>query len=987
MECVQLQVRSTYSLLESGLTIERLVQLAVARGYKALALTDTNVLYGAMEFYHACVDAGIKPLLGIRVIVGSEAVIFLAQNKAAYQRLVLLSTLLQTTVPQPDLALLREYRDGCVVIVAEGSMETYHYLADGHAETYFGVYDAEQAATLPAARMVALGNVCYADPEDEVVRLVLQAIKQNERLTYSYVRKQAAGLFYLPTIEEMCNSFAAAPEALVASSEIADSIDVVFDFNEKYLPEYPLPDDADPKDYLTQLCWRGLYKRYGEPTAAQVERLNYELDVICSMDFADYFLVIWDFIRFARQEGIVIGPGRGSAVGSLVAYTLGITNVDPLKYGLLFERFLNPERISLPDIDIDIEDEGRARVVEYVREKYGSERVAHIITFGTFGPKAAFRDCARVFDIPSPDISAVTKQIPFQASNLKHALELVPQMQTTINRNDELKFILDIAVRIEGLARHTSTHAAGVIIGDRPLVEVVPLQNGFDNTLMTQYPMNYLEELGLLKMDFLGLRNLSIIRRVLSRIKLETGQDINITEIPLDDKKAFNIMARGETTGIFQLESAGMRRVLRDMKVSEFEDIVAALSLFRPGPMENIPVYVRRKLGQEKVTYIHKDLEPILHTTYGIIVYQEQVMQVAQKIAGYSLGRADILRRAMGKKDRAILEQERENFIQGSLEQGYTNELANHVYDLILKFANYGFNKSHAVAYAMIAYQMMYLKTHYTAIFLTELLNSVIASEGKIYEYIKEARRFGIRVLPPNVNESMSGFSAPDGQIRMGLLAIKNVGEAATKQIVNERIENGRYTSFQDFIHRNNNRSVTKRVIEQLIDAKAMSDFSDNQAYLHSMIDQTVAINELIFPGAEDLFAVEQVKVDNFSIEEQMEREKKAFGFSMFMHPTSRYSAERANMISLDQGAELIGRQVDAIVYIERIKSIKTKKGDIMVFVTFSDDSATVSATVFPNTYDRYSQILEKGAVVRVNGKFETRNDQLNFIVSQVSIV
>ena len=952
---VHLHVHSEYSLLDGAARIRDLAARAAELGMPALALTDHGVMYGTVPFYKACREAGVKPIIGCELYVASgrlderasrqeqpvSHLILLAKNETGYRNLLELVSVAHLRGfhyrPRIDKEHLAQHAEGLVCLSsclkgeipqlllqdkpeeAKAAAQWYHDLFGD--DFYLEIQDhgmleqkkIVQGMTALAGELglplAATNDVHYLLPEDHEVQDILLAIGTGKTLDDPDRFKMTAKGLYLKSSEEMSRLFPHLPEALENTLRIADKCNLELEFGRSILPEFrPLPDGLDAPEYLRCLCRQGFAERYPEHAAGTAdpelvrirqERLAYELGVIVSMGFADYFLIVWDFIRFAREQGIAVGPGRGSSAGSLVAYSLRITDVDPIRHNLLFERFLNPERVSMPDIDVDLSDERRDEVIDYVASKYGHEHVAQIITFGTMAAKGAVRDVGRVMNLPYAEVDRAAKMIPPRLGiTLKQALELSPDLETLCARHASTRRLIDLAMKVEGMPRHASTHAAGVVISREPLTHYVPLQEGSENTALTQYTMENLEAVGLLKMDFLGLRTLSIIERVLHWVREATGEALDFTRLDYDDPATFELLGHGETTGVFQLESPGMRRVLKDMKPSSFADIVSVLALYRPGPMEFIPRYIECKHGLAEVVYPHPDLKPILEDTYGIIVYQEQIMQIASLMAGFSLGEADLLRRAVSKKKREVLDREREHFASGCRKQGYSDENAYKVYEMILRFADYGFPRAHATAYGVLAYQTAYLKAHYPTAFMASMLTANMGSHRKVAEYVDECRRMGIPVLPPDVNESGVTFApaglakkrrapgeaaagregapggevAPgretaadrdgangreiaadrdgaigrgeddaeaNGRIRFGLAAIKNVGTQAIEAIVSARAD-GPYRDLLDFCRRVDLRVCNKRVIESLIQGGAMDGFPAHRAQSVAMLDETV---------------------------------------------------------------------------------------------------------------------------------------------------
>ncbi|WHX50729.1 DNA polymerase III subunit alpha [Paenibacillus woosongensis] len=951
-EFVHLHVHSEYSLLDGAARLQDLVAKAASFGMKALALTDHGVMYGAVPFYKYCKANGIKPIIGCEVYftAGSRKergtrkeqpihhLILLAKNETGYRNLMKLSSIGHLEgfhyKPRIDWEALERHSEGLVCLSACLGGEVPHHLLHGRynearkaAQRYQAVFGEdfyielqdhgipEQKKVLPEliklaqelnVQLVATNDVHYLNQEDAEVQDVLICIGTGKSIQDEERLQIPTDQLYLKSGAEMAALFPYVAEAVANTKAIADKCNLELQFGRHILPAYqPIPDGMTSESYLASLCGQGLEERYGhldmwqqEHTREQLhQRLHYELSVIGSMGFSDYFLIVWDFIAYAHRQGIATGPGRGSSAGSLVAYVLKITDVDPIKYNLLFERFLNPERVTMPDIDIDFSDERRDEVIAYVADKYGAEHVAQIITFGTMAARAAVRDVGRALNIPFGEVDKVAKLIPGSLGmTIERAIRESPELKGLYESQQRIQGLLDMARKVEGMPRHASTHAAGVVISRDPLTDTVPLQAGGEGTPLTQYSMEHLEAIGLLKMDFLGLRTLSIIERCMNWIREQEGEVPDFRRVSDDDPLTYEMLGRGETTGVFQLESAGMRRVLKDLKPSTFEDIISVLALYRPGPMEFIPKFIAGKHGQTAVEYPHSDLVPILKDTYGIIVYQEQIMQIASKMAGFSLGEADLLRRAVSKKKREVLDEERGHFVSGSLAQGYQAEDANAVYDMIVRFADYGFPRAHAAAYGVLAFQTAYLKAHYPVYFMASMLTAVMGSHRKVAEYIIECRRMGITVLPPDVNESGILFtprlaaatdgeavrqtalagapleatqadkpleaaetaaaydveesgaaetSAPaaeeglQGVIRFGLAAIKNVGTQAMESILRERRERP-FDSLLDFCRRVDLRTCNKRVIESLIQGGAFDSLPGHRAQLLAMLDETV---------------------------------------------------------------------------------------------------------------------------------------------------
>ncbi|GIP38252.1 hypothetical protein J31TS4_15320 [Paenibacillus sp. J31TS4] len=1008
-EFVHLHVHSEYSLLDGAARIGELVDRAAELGMRSLALTDHGVMYGAIPFYKACVKRGIRPILGCEVYITEGSLhtkgtrqeqpiyhlILLAKNETGYRNLMKLCSIGHLEGfhyrPRIDKEHLARHAEGLVCLSSCLGSEISQHLLHGRYEEakrsaewfrsvfgddYYlelqdhGMLDQKKVmhAMLGLAEetgipLVATNDVHYVRPEDSAVQDILLCIGTGKSMDDPERFKMDTNQLYLKSGEEMARLFAHAPEALANTAAVADKCRLELKFDESVLPRFePIPRGMSAGEYLRELCGEGLKRRYGtredwpdgEFRRTVEARLEYELGVIDSMGFSDYFLVVWDFIRFAHEQGIAVGPGRGSSAGSLVAYTLGITNVDPIRYRLLFERFLNPERVTMPDIDIDFSDIRREEVIDYVVRKYGADRVAQIITFGTMAARGAVRDVGRVLNMPYYEVDRAAKLIPHALGiSLDRAIETSPELKKLAAGHPKTAELLEMARKVEGMPRHASTHAAGVVISREPLTHYVPLQEGAEGTPLTQYAMEHLEAIGLLKMDFLGLRTLSIIERTIRSVKEQYGVEIAFENAEYDDLKTYELMSRGDTTGIFQLESAGMRRVLKELKPSQFEDVISVVALYRPGPMEFIPKYIQGKHGQVEVEYPHPSLVPILEDTYGIIVYQEQIMQIAAAMAGFSLGEADLLRRAVSKKKREVLDEQRAHFVGGSLKQGYTEEEANRVYDMIVRFADYGFPRAHATAYGVLAYQTAYLKAHYPVPFMASMLASVMGNHRKVAEYVDECRRTGIAVLPPDVNESgvyftpvavgsAGGEARPEdaeegatgtspggtslldpegrtgepsarkpgkegtaepsspGSIRFGLAAIKNVGTQAIEAILKAR-EAGPFDNLLDFCRRVDLRVCNKRVIESLIQAGAFGSLRGHRAQLLAVLDETVEAAVKWKKEREDLqlhlfgfteevnWTIDYPEIRPFSGMQLLELERELLGLYLSGHPLDTY--------------------------------------------------------------------------------------------------
>ncbi|WP_246941164.1 DNA polymerase III subunit alpha [Bacillus pinisoli] len=1027
MDFVHLQVKSSYSLLSSSCKIEDLVQAAVEMGYTSLAITDDNNLYGAIPFYKECLKKGIKPIIGLTVSVYEDEheqkvfpLVLLAKNYKGYQNLMKISSVVQTMGRKAVLKKwLAAYKEGVFAItpgiqgeIEESILQQDIDRAKNIAAQFKSIYGSSFFLSLQFHRteeerliedpikeiskelgisLVATNDVHYLVQEDSFVHECLVAIKNGEKMSDSTREKLPSNEYYFKSKEEINDIFASQQEALQNTCRIAHECEITIPLNQRFLPKYPLPESERADEYLERLCVEGLKDR-GLDKPEYHKRLTYELQIIKQMEFSDYFLIVWDFMKYAHDQGILTGPGRGSAAGSLVAYALKITNVDPIQYQLLFERFLNPERISMPDIDIDFPDDRRDEVIQYVTQKYGSLHVAQIITFGTLSTKAVLRDVGRVLGISPKEADAIARKIPSRLGiTLREAYQESQAFQTHIQQSSVTQKLFEVALKLEGIPRHTSTHAAGVIISEKPLTELVPIQDGSQGVYLTQYSMEILEEMGLLKMDFLGLRNLTILQRILDSIKWEKKVKLELEDFPLDDEKTFALLGKGDTTGVFQLESSGMRSVLQRLKPTHFEDIVAVNALYRPGPMENIPVYIENK--HRRITYPHPDLADILRSTNGVIVYQEQIMQIASLMAGFSLGEADLLRRAVSKKKADVLQAEREHFVKGSLEVGYTELVANEVYDLIVKFANYGFNRSHAVAYSMVAYHLAYLKANFPLYFTAALLTSVIGNDDKIAQYIREAKSKQIKVLPPSINASFYGFQVYQQSIRFSLAAIKSVGGQTVKKIIAER-KSRPFDDLFDFCVRV---LPNRKTVESLIFAGCLDEFGQERSTLLASIDVALDYAELVKPSSGDqldfsfeeelLLKPQYIQMEPFKDEEKLQFEMEALGLYLSTHPVAAYEKywREYDPVTIQVAKEnYINKKVTIVALVGSERTIRTKKGEQMSFLVLNDESGELEGTVFPTTYREYHTHLTVGSLLLLSGKVDVRNGEPQFIVQKV---
>lgn len=1040
-EFVHLHVHSAYSLLDGAGRIGDLVAQAQRYGMPALALTDHGVMYGCVDLYKAARAAGLKPILGCEVYVAPRTrrdrtprqddnlahLVLLAADARGYRNLMALVSraFLEGFYykPRVDRELLAEYSDGLIALSSclagevparllagdeEGARRVAGEYRDifGPGNFYLELQDQNlprqpelNTALVRLAReedlpLVATNDVHYVRPEDAAAHDILLCIQTGKSVHDPSRLRFPTEEFYLKSPQEMAAVFAEVPEALANTLAIAERCNVELELGKLHLPEFPLPPGKTTETYLKELCEAGLRRRYRSPGRHEEERLSRELDIIRRMGYSSYFLIVWDFVRFARERGILVGPGRGSAAGSLVAYTLGITDIDPLAHGLLFERFLNPERVSMPDIDIDFADDRRDEVIEYVTATYGADHVAQIITFGTMAARAAIRDAGRAFDLPYGEVDRIAKLVPAELGvSLESALEQSPELAELYAREEWVTKLIDTARKLEGLPRHASTHAAGVVIAARPLVEYVPLQRTGEGAVTTQYPWETIEEIGLLKMDFLGLRTLSVLAGTVQLVQKGRGEALNLAELPLDDGPTYALLSAGATGGVFQLESPGMRSLIQELKPSELRDLTALVALYRPGPLGSgmVEDFIARKHGRKPVEYLHPLLEPILKETYGVILYQEQVMQIASRLAGFTLGQADLLRRAMGKKKPEALAAQRERFLAGAARLEVERETAERVFELMEYFAGYGFNKSHSAAYALLAYQTAYLKAHYPAEYMAALLTSIMEDSDKVALYCEECRRLGLAVLPPDVNRSQVDFTVDAGGIRFGLAAIKNAGRAAMAGIVAAREKGGPFRSLEDLCRRIDLHSNNKRTLESLIKAGALSSLPGNRAQQLAALDAVLEsaqhyqrerasgqglIWDLLPQSPLATPLPELPEVDPAQL---LAWEKEALGLYLSGHPLAAQAevlrqvatAESSELNELPEGtAVVVGGLVTAV------KRITTKRGDPMAFVTLEDLTGILEAVVFPRTFAAARTLLTPDGLVLVRGRVARREEE-----------
>ncbi len=1046
---VHLHLHTQFSLLDGANQIEPLVQQVKSFGQPAVAMTDHGNMFGAVEFYRKAKDAGVKPIIGCEayMALGSRLakkdsglahndyyhLILLARNLTGYQNLIKLVSKAYLEgfyyKPRMDKEILKDHHEGLIALSGCLSGEIPYLIGQkdmagamavaGEFQEIFGkehFYLEVQANGLDHQRVANAGlmeihkklgiplagtNDChYLKKEDSHPHELMLCLQTGKTLSDPNRMKFDTDQLYVKSTEEIAPAFAEFPGAASNTCRIADACDLELALNKTHLPQYKVPDGYTRESYVEHLAIEGLKARLKErpskvPSAAYEQRLREELMIICSMGFAGYFLIVWDIIRFARSRGIPVGPGRGSAAGSLVAYALRITDLDPLVYTLLFERFLNPERVSLPDIDMDFCMDRRGEVINYVVEKYGSDHVAQIITFGTLGAKAAIRDVGRVLEIPYAECDKVAKLVPNQLNiTLQQALDQEPKLRELVETDTKIAELMKVAQSLEGLARHASTHAAGVVISEEPLTDHVPLYKGANDEIVTQYTMGDVEKIGLVKFDFLGLKTLTMIRRAENLIN-ESRPDqppLSVDQLPFDDPKTFELLSSGKTTGIFQLESSGMRDLLTGFKPDRFEDIIAIIALYRPGPMDLIPDFIKRKQGKIPITYEVPELEPILKDTYGVIVYQEQVMAIANKVAGFSLGQADILRRAMGKKKPEEMEKLRVKFVDGAKQNKIPEKKAEKLYELIQKFAGYGFNKSHAAAYAVVCYHTGYLKAHYPTEFMAALMTSDMGNTDKIVGYFTECRDLGIKVLGPDINASQKNFAVADGVIRFGLAAIKNVGEGAVESVLAIRAQSGPFKSFFDFCRRVDLHKVNKRMLEGLIKAGAFDSTGAKRSQLMAVLDQAVeegaAAQQERDSGQTSIFGEELnghetatpiaapplPQIAEWDQAQRLKYERELTGFYITAHPLTRYEAT-INALSTATTATLAelfdGKEVKICGIIATVKSMLTKKGDRMAYLTVEDLQGTVEVIAFPDLFKAAGELIAPERLVRITGTID----------------
>lgn len=998
MQALLSNIYSEYSLLQSINRIEELVEYAKHNGYSALALTDRDVLYGAVPFYKACQKAGIKPIIGLEcnVMAGEQRVPvrILAKNKAGYRQLVAISSKMNLDSKNQGIELdfFQQETTECVVCLFKDSFisskdwskrwQALTSQAEGVIElSGRNDYQLIQFAEASNLSCVAAPPVRFLQKEQAVVYQLVRAIDASSSIEHISLEEEMENA-YLPTVQELQQSFST--EVLEATNQFADRIKTELPLNEPQIPSYDSLSKEEADEQLRHECERGLQERYGrEPAEQEQKRLEKELHVIAEMGYASYFLIVADFMNHAKKQGILTGPGRGSSASSIVAYTLFITDVDPLKHDLLFERFLNPERISLPDIDIDFPDYRRDEMIHYVKERFGAENVAQVLTFGTFAGKAAIRDAGKALSLKSSFVDQVAKSLTPASLKLNEAIE---KGLFNALKSPELDQLLFFAKQLEGLPRHVSTHAAGVIISDAPLQNKVALQLGSDDVAITQADMNSLEALGLVKFDFLGLRNLTLLEQMIQLIHKQTGQIIDLQSIPLDDEPTYRLLQAGKSMGVFQLESAGMRNVLKQLKPSHFGDIVATSALYRPGPMDFIPEYIKGKNQGQQLYSTNKEINEIIQPTFGVVVYQEQIIKLLQVSAGYSLAEADVYRRAITKKDRQLMDEDQ--FVTRSVQNGLTKQVASFIFSLIERFANYGFPKSHATAYSFISYWLAYLRVHYSTAFFAALCSSSWQSHGKLYAYLYEARREGVRVLPPSVFKSDVLFTLEDGSIRFGLLPIARVNAQAIDVLKSVRSEEN--SNLFSFYERVQSTAINQKVLESLIKAGALDEWNQPRSVLLANLDKAKAFADQVMEfkeSAGDLFTIKPATPNYIAVEpstrrEELEWEKEVLGFYLTGHPIEN-EQERLASFGRTKLAESrpSRKRVRIAALISDVKKISTKKGEAMAFFTASDESDECSCVAFPQAWKAYESVLIDNALVFLEGFMEEREGKKQLIV------
>ena len=1066
MAFTHLHVHTEYSLLDGSNKIEECVKQVKELGMNSVAITDHGVMYGVIDFYLAAKKIGVKPIIGCEVyvapnsrfdkeIMGGEEryyhLVLLAENNIGYANLMKIVSRGFTEgfyyKPRVDMEILERYHDGIIALSACLGGEVQRYITQGFIEeaknaaikyekcfgknNFFlelqdhGIAE-QQIVNMELLKMskelgidlVATNDVHYSYEEDEQSHDILLCLQTGKKLQDENRMRYEGGQYYIKSEEEMRTLFPYAEEAIDNTQKIADRCNVEIEFGVTKLPKYEVPKGYDSWSYLNELCNAGIKKRYSIVTEELEKRLSYELNTIKEMGYVDYFLIVWDFINYARENSIMVGPGRGSAAGSLVSYTLEITNIDPIKYNLLFERFLNPERVSMPDIDVDFAYERRQEVIDYVGEKYGMDKVVQIVTFGTLAAKGVIRDVGRVMDMPYARVSEIAKMIPNELKiTIDKALEMNGELRRLYEDDEQIHFLIDMCKRLEGLPRHTSMHAAGVVICQKSAEEFVPLSRGSDGSITTQFPMTTLEELGLLKMDFLGLRTLTVIQSAVSMVKQNRGIDLDVDLLDYDDKEVLASIGTGKTDGIFQLESNGMKSFMKELKPNRLEDLIAGISLYRPGPMDFIPKYIRGKNNKNEVKYACKELEPILEDTYGCIVYQEQVMQIVRDLGGYTLGRSDLVRRAMSKKKTDVMEKERENFIHGNKDEGVlgcvargiSEKVATEIYNEMMDFAKYAFNKSHAACYAVISYQTAYLKYHYPVEFMAALMTSVIDNPTKVAEYILACKNMGIHILPPDINEGEPKFSVKDGKIQYALTAIKGVGQQVMEAVVEERNQNGKYTDLYNFITRASKVDIKKGAIENFIKAGALDSLNGTRkqfmsAYLQildqihqekkSSIAGQMTLFDLASEDEKESFKLSLPEVGEYKKNTILSFEKEVLGIYVSGHPLEEVSelweklktASTSDFLLDDESNEMSVLDGETVILggVLIDKKIKYTRNDkTMAFLILEDLLGQTEIVVFPKTYERYMNDLALEEQLFIKGRVSAEDEKEGKLIAE----
>ncbi len=1066
MAFVHLHTHTEFSLLDGSNKIVEYVKRVKALGMNSAAITDHGVMYGVIDFYRAARAEGIKPIIGCEVYVAPNSrfdkeltggddryyhLVLLAENNTGYANLMKIVSKGFTEgyyyKPRVDMEVLNQYHEGIIALSACLAGEVQRYIAKGlmgearkaalKYEACFGKgnYFLElQDHGIPMQKtvnmelmtmskelgipLVATNDIHYTYADDAQAHDILLCLQTGKRLADEDRMRYEGGQYYVKSEDEMRILFSYAWEAIENTQKIADRCNVEIEFGVRKLPKYEVPEGYDSWGYLNKLCSDGLVERYGDVNRkiegsdmTLRERLDFELNVIHTMGFVDYFLIVWDFINYAKSNGIPVGPGRGSAAGSIVSYCLKITNIDPIRYNLLFERFLNPERVSMPDIDIDFCFERRQEVIDYVGRKYGADKVVQIVTFGTLAAKGVIRDVGRVMDLPYSYVDGIAKMIPNELNmTLEKAIEMNPELRKLMETDEQVNNLISMCKRLEGLPRHTSMHAAGVVICQKSADEFVPLSRGSDGSITTQFTMTTLEELGLLKMDFLGLRTLTVIKNAVDFVEKSTGKRIDVDHIDYDDKEVLNSLGTGKTDGVFQLESAGMKNFMKELKPQNLEDVIAGISLYRPGPMDFIPKYIQGKNNSDSITYATPYLEPILSATYGCIVYQEQVMQIVRDLGGYTLGRSDLVRRAMSKKKQYVMEKERANFIYGNAEEnvpgciakGISEDVAGQIYENMMDFAKYAFNKSHAACYAVVAYQTAYLKYYYPVEFMAALLTSVIDNPGKVSEYILVCRNMGIGILPPDVNHGEAGFSVEDGNIRYALTAIKSVGRPVIDNIVEERKLSGPFNNIKDFLDRMVGKDINKRAVENFIKAGALDSLGGNRKQFMSVYNQLMdqlskdkknslsgqmTLFDMMSDEQREEYEIRLPNVEEYSDEMRLAFEKEVLGIYISGHPLNSYidlmekhCTGKSTDFMLSEETGTVAVEDKALVTLGGMvtqKTVKyTKQDKIMAFLTIEDLVGTVEVIVFPKDYEKYSPLLNEDAKLFIVGRASVEEDK-----------